>query len=134
MNIPDNLGAKPLLAHRRLCGHMGSFISVRYSGFSGKCDRIASSPQVGAHKPLGVVRVPPFQGLNNGDVLFQGSIGRTDFPRGDYDALIRSIQEELLPLGDDVTFLPGHGPVSTFGEERRSNPFLLDPDRYRKLM
>lgn len=59
-----------------------------------------------------------------GDVLFQGSIGRTDFPRGDYDTLIRSIREVLFPLGDDVTFIPGHGPASTFGEERRYNPFL----------
>lgn len=59
-----------------------------------------------------------------GDVLFQGSIGRTDFPGGDHGALIRSIRERLLPLGDDVTFIPGHGPGSTFGEERRSNPFL----------
>ncbi len=69
-----------------------------------------------------------------GDVLFQGSIGRTDFPRGDYDTLIRSIQEQLLPLGDDVTFLPGHGPTSTFGRERATNPFLVDPDRYRSMM
>ncbi|WP_306440585.1 MBL fold metallo-hydrolase [Methylococcus capsulatus] len=59
-----------------------------------------------------------------GDVLFKGSIGRTDFPRGDYDILIRSIRERLFPLGDDVTFIPGHGPTSTFGDERRSNPFL----------
>lgn len=59
-----------------------------------------------------------------GDVLFQGSIGRTDFPRGDYDTLIASIRERLLPLGDDVTFIPGHGPLSTFGDERRDNPFL----------
>ena len=66
-----------------------------------------------------------------GDVLFQGSIGRTDFPRGDYDTLIRSIQEQLLPLGDDVRFLPGHGPMSTFGAERRSNPFLLEPEAFR---
>jgi glyoxylase-like metal-dependent hydrolase (beta-lactamase superfamily II) len=66
-----------------------------------------------------------------GDVLFQGSIGRTDFPRGDYDTLIRSIRERLLPLGDDVRFLPGHGPMSTFGVERRTNPFLLDPEAYR---
>jgi glyoxylase-like metal-dependent hydrolase (beta-lactamase superfamily II) len=66
-----------------------------------------------------------------GDVLFQGSIGRTDFPRGDYDTLIRSIRDELLPLGDDVLFLPGHGPMSTFGEERRSNPFLLEPEAFR---
>ena len=59
-----------------------------------------------------------------GDVLFQGSIGRTDFPRGDYDTLIRSIKERLFPLGDDVEFIPGHGPMSTLGEERRHNPFL----------
>ena len=59
-----------------------------------------------------------------GDVLFQGSIGRTDFPRGDYDMLIRSIKEQLFPLGDDVEFIPGHGPMSNFGEERRYNPFL----------
>jgi glyoxylase-like metal-dependent hydrolase (beta-lactamase superfamily II) len=61
-----------------------------------------------------------------GDVLFHGSIGRTDFPRGDHDALIRSIRENLWPLGDDVSFIPGHGPVSTFGVERRSNPFVGD--------
>ncbi len=61
-----------------------------------------------------------------GDVLFNGSIGRTDFPRGDYNALISSIRERLWPLGDDVTFVPGHGPLSTFGAERRSNPFVAD--------
>ena len=69
-----------------------------------------------------------------GDVIFQGSIGRTDFPRGDFDTLIRSIREELLPLGDDVRFVCGHGPNSTFGHERRTNPFLLDPDRFRGLV
>jgi len=61
-----------------------------------------------------------------GDVLFKGSIGRTDFPRGDYDTLIRSIRERLFPLGDDVSFIPGHGPASTFGDERRTNPFAGD--------
>jgi glyoxylase-like metal-dependent hydrolase (beta-lactamase superfamily II) len=61
-----------------------------------------------------------------GDVLFRGSIGRTDFPRGDYDTLIESICSRLWPLGDDVRFVPGHGPMSTFGEERRSNPFVGD--------
>jgi glyoxylase-like metal-dependent hydrolase (beta-lactamase superfamily II) len=59
-----------------------------------------------------------------GDVLFQGSIGRTDFPRGDHATLLASIRERLWPLGDDVTFVPGHGPLSTFGDERRSNPFV----------
>ena len=61
-----------------------------------------------------------------GDVLFQGSIGRTDFPRGDHDTLINSIRTQLWPLGNDVTFIPGHGPTSTFGEERESNPYVAD--------
>jgi glyoxylase-like metal-dependent hydrolase (beta-lactamase superfamily II) len=59
-----------------------------------------------------------------GDVLFQGSIGRTDFPYGDHAALIRAITEKLLPLGDDFQFLCGHGPGSTIGAERQHNPFL----------
>ena len=59
-----------------------------------------------------------------GDVLFRGSVGRTDLPGGDHAALIASIKEKLLPLGDDVAFIPGHGPTSTIGQERLSNPFL----------
>ena len=62
-----------------------------------------------------------------GDVLFQGSIGRTDFPQGDHATLIASITNKLLPLGDDITFIPGHGPNSTFGRERLSNPYLCQP-------
>jgi glyoxylase-like metal-dependent hydrolase (beta-lactamase superfamily II) len=61
-----------------------------------------------------------------GDVLFQGSIGRTDFPRGDHQQLIQSITGRLWPLGDDVRFVPGHGPMSTFGQERQTNPFVAD--------
>ncbi|MCC7060613.1 MAG: MBL fold metallo-hydrolase [Burkholderiaceae bacterium] len=61
-----------------------------------------------------------------GDVLFQGSIGRTDFPRGDQETLIGSITGKLWPLGDDVAFVPGHGPMSSFGEERATNPFVGD--------
>jgi len=61
-----------------------------------------------------------------GDVLFAGSIGRTDFPRGNHEDLIRSITQKLWPLGDDVTFIPGHGPTSTFGQERLTNPFVAD--------
>jgi len=61
-----------------------------------------------------------------GDVLFKGSIGRTDFPRGDHATLIRSIRTQLWPLGDDVTFVSGHGALSTFGDERRTNPFCAD--------
>ncbi len=59
-----------------------------------------------------------------GDVLFQGSVGRSDFPYGDGDALITAIVEKLLPLGDDYQFVCGHGPGSTFGAERANNPFL----------
>lgn len=61
-----------------------------------------------------------------GDVLFRGSVGRTDFPQSDHRALLRSVVEKLWPLGDDVSFVPGHGPGSTFGAERRSNPFVSD--------
>ncbi len=61
-----------------------------------------------------------------GDVLFKGSIGRTDFPRGDHDTLLKSIRTVLFPLGDDVQFIPGHGPMSTLGAERKTNPFVAD--------
>ncbi|MFC3208264.1 MBL fold metallo-hydrolase [Aquamicrobium soli] len=60
-----------------------------------------------------------------GDVLFRGSVGRTDLPGGNQAALIASIKEKLLPLGDDIGFLCGHGPGSRFGDERRGNPFLV---------
>lgn len=61
-----------------------------------------------------------------GDVLFQGSIGRTDFPLGNHEQLIASITQKLWPLGNDVTFVPGHGPVSTFGRERQTNSYVSD--------
>lgn len=61
-----------------------------------------------------------------GDVLFNGSIGRTDFPKGDYNQLVDSIRTRLWPLGDDVQFVPGHGPMSRFGHERKTNPFVAD--------
>jgi hydroxyacylglutathione hydrolase len=61
-----------------------------------------------------------------GDVIFQGSIGRTDFPYGDHAALINAIKTKLFPLGDDVTFICGHTPPGSIGEERQSNPFLQD--------
>lgn len=59
-----------------------------------------------------------------GDTVFAGSVGRTDFPYGSHETLIAGIRDKLLPLGDDVQFLPGHGPAGTLGEERASNPFL----------
>lgn len=62
--------------------------------------------------------------LISGDVIFNGGVGRTDFPQGSHEDLIAAIVTKLLPLGDDVTFVPGHGPVSTLGHERISNPFL----------
>lgn len=61
-----------------------------------------------------------------GDVIFAGSIGRTDFPRGNHAELISSIRDKLFPLGDEVAFIPGHGPMSNFGEEKRTNPFVAD--------
>ncbi|MHB8758601.1 MAG: MBL fold metallo-hydrolase, partial [Thiobacillus sp.] len=61
-----------------------------------------------------------------GDVLFKGSIGRSDFPRGNHRALVAAIREKLFPLGDDVRFVPGHGAMSSFGHERRENPFVAD--------
>lgn len=77
------------------------------------------------HTPGHVVYIHSAQQLAFvGDVLFKGSIGRSDFPRGDHDELLRSINQGLLPLGDEIQFVPGHGPMSTFGEERRSNPFI----------
>lgn len=63
-----------------------------------------------------------------GDVLFNGSIGRSDFPGGNQQQLLDSIRQKLWPLGDDITFVPGHGPLSTFGEEKRNNPFVADPN------
>jgi len=79
------------------------------------------------HTPGHVVFFSPEHRLAMvGDVLFRGSIGRTDFPRGDHATLLRSIREQLWPLGEDVAFVPGHGPMSTFGDERRDNPYVSD--------
>ena len=77
------------------------------------------------HTPGHIVFFHPEQKLALvGDVLFKGSIGRTDFPKGDFHTLINSIKRKLWPLGEDVVFIPGHGPLSTFGEEMRTNPFV----------
>lgn len=65
-----------------------------------------------------------------GDVIFQNSIGRTDFPRGNHADLISSIQNKLFPLGDDIQFIPGHGPTSTFGQEKMHNPHLKIGKKY----
>ena len=79
------------------------------------------------HTPGHVVFVHPIERIAIvGDVLFEGSIGRTDFPGGSHPQLVSSIREKLFPLGDDIVFIPGHGPTSTFGQERTSNPFVGD--------
>ena len=77
------------------------------------------------HSPGSVVLVNAAQRFALvGDVLFRGSIGRTDFPYGDHAALIEAIKTKLIPLGDDFVFICGHGPMSSIGEERQTNPFL----------
>lgn len=77
------------------------------------------------HTPGHVVfHAPDIQRAFVGDVLFAGSIGRTDFPQGDHDTLIASITQRLWPMGNDTVFIPGHGPESTFGAERQSNPYV----------
>lgn len=77
------------------------------------------------HTPGHVVfHSPELQRAFVGDVLFAGSIGRTDFPGGDHDTLIDSITQRLWPMGDDTVFIPGHGPESSFGRERRANPYV----------
>lgn len=90
--------------------------------FAGRVFDVLHCP---GHAPGHVVFFDPeLRFAISGDVLFAGSVGRTDLPGGDHATLIRSIREKLLPLGDDVTFLPGHGPASTLGHERQTNPFL----------
>ena len=86
--------------------------------------RVAHCP---GHTPGHVVFFHPESRLAIvGDVLFAGSIGRTDFPRGNHAQLIEAIRTKLWPMGDDVSFVPGHGPMSTFGEERQTNPYVAD--------
>ena len=77
------------------------------------------------HTPGHVVfHAPEIHRAFVGDVLFAGSIGRTDFPQGNYDQLIASITQRLWPMGDDTVFISGHGPESSFGRERKSNPYV----------
>jgi glyoxylase-like metal-dependent hydrolase (beta-lactamase superfamily II) len=94
----------------------GETVSIAGQGFA-----VLHCP---GHTPGHVAFASTALGLVVGDVIFRGSDGRTDFPYGDHVALIAAIEDKLLPLRDDIRFLCGHGPGSTFGEERRSNPFL----------
>lgn len=120
-NLPQSgarygmLGVRPVVPDRFL--QDGDEVTVGDLAFS-----IIHAP---GHSPGSVVF---FNASNRfalmGDVLFRGSIGRTDLPRGDHATLLASIRDKVLPLGDDVAFLPGHGEASTLGQERASNPFL----------
>jgi glyoxylase-like metal-dependent hydrolase (beta-lactamase superfamily II) len=79
------------------------------------------------HTPGHVIFFDPKQKIALvGDVLFRGSVGRTDLPRGSYETLVKSITEQLWPLGNDVAFVSGHGDISTIGNERQCNPFVCD--------
>lgn len=97
----------------------GDTVSVGNSTFS-----VIHCP---GHTPGHVVFYDADSGLAQvGDVIFQGSIGRTDFPGGNHQQLLDSIRVKLFSLGDDIEFIPGHGPMSTFGHERQTNPFVAD--------
>ena len=102
------------------CGSRTAIVSPSATR-SSKCD---TAP--GTHRGTSIFFSAPDKLAFVGDVLFAGSIGRTDFPGGDHATLIHSIRENLFVLGDDVRFVPGHGPMSTFGAERRTNPFVSD--------
>jgi hydroxyacylglutathione hydrolase len=92
--------------------------------FAGEEFRVLFTP---GHSPASVSLVAPWMDrVIGGDVLFRGSIGRTDLPGGDLPTLLRSIRDEFLPLGDEMVVYPGHGPETTIGEERRTNPFLRE--------
>jgi len=97
--------------------------------FAGERFQVLFTP---GHSPGSVSLVAPWMNLVvGGDVLFRGSIGRTDLPGGDHATLLRSIRDEFLPLDDSMVVFPGHGPETTIGEERRTNPFL-QPDQMRR--
>jgi glyoxylase-like metal-dependent hydrolase (beta-lactamase superfamily II) len=88
-------------------------------------DQVLKVHHCPGHTPGHVIFVHEHDGIAIvGDVIFQGSIGRTDFPRGDHQTLLNSIRQRIWPLGDEVTLLPGHGPTTTVAQERAHNPFL----------
>lgn len=78
------------------------------------------------HTPGHIVFIDPQGRLALVGMLSSRGVGRSDFPRGDHQQLINSIRTKLLPLGDDITFIPGHGPMSTLGHERQTNPFIRE--------
>ena len=129
---PDRFWLEQLPAQARMFGTapVPSFLPDRWLA---EGDRVRIGEQVldvyecPGHTPGHVIfHHAPSRLALVGDVLFAGSIGRTDFPMGNHADLLRSITSKLWPLGDDTRFIPGHGPMSTFGEERRSNPFVAD--------
>jgi len=140
-DIPGGLTVEGLLQHLEIKpGRVAVEINeeiVRKTTYGGTPVKDGDRVEVGSirfdvlhcpgHTPGHVVFYQPEARLAFvGDVLFKGSIGRTDFPRGDHAALTSAIREKLFPLGDDVRFVPGHGAMSSFGHERRENPFVAD--------
>ena len=115
--IKYGINAKAFKPFRWLKGHDEVTIGNQILGVR-HCPGHTPGHVIFFHKPSNLASV--------GDVLFQGSIGRSDFPRGNFEQLIDSIVTQLWPLGDEVTFIPGHGPLSTFGHERKTNPFVSD--------
>jgi hydroxyacylglutathione hydrolase len=111
-------------------GHAESFVPTQWLEHGDKVtvgEEVFEVRHCPGHTPGHVIFYNPVHNFAIvGDVLFHGSIGRTDLPRGDHAMLLRSIREQLLSLPDETGFLPGHGPTSTIGVERRSNPFLQD--------
>jgi glyoxylase-like metal-dependent hydrolase (beta-lactamase superfamily II) len=99
----------------------------------GQCEaRVIHTP---GHSPgSSCLWFPEAKVLFTGDTLFSGSVGRTDLPGGDVDALFKSIKERLFTLGDDVRFHPGHGPAGVLGDERRANPFVGEDTRRGRFL
>lgn len=131
-HIADKFLIEQIPEHGRMFGFAGarSFTPVRWLedgdtvSFDDYTLEVRHCP---GHTPGHVVFYhAPSRLATVGDVLFQGSIGRTDLPQGDYSTLIHSIRDKLWPLGEEVNFVPGHGPMSTFGHERKMNPFVSD--------
>lgn len=144
MDLKDALGVKIIGSHKddipllqglekqaHMFGLQGAVRNVEPDQWLEEGDRISFGDHTfdvlhcPGHAPGHVVFYnPEAKFAHVGDVLFRGSIGRTDLPGGDHETLIRSIKDKLLPLGDDIGFICGHGPGGRIGEERRTNPFL----------
>ena len=135
LNLASHKGEEPVLAS---CISVSQMYGIPFKGSPSITKYIDEGDKISlgsyefvalftpGHSPASISFYESSTGtLISGDVLFQGSIGRTDLPGGDFNTLILSIQTKLLSLPDDTTVYPGHGPYTTIGIERRSNPFLV---------